>query len=141
MKIIIALGLVILLLSCSGKNESSNVDPANRDFDQLFTHNFPDTLISGDTLNAQIKSADSRFKILEAYVNCPLSEQGKIEIRNRSRLECLQLLVEDEIIYIEFITIGKGDQTFDPVTILLKNADGTERAIVKEFAYYLVGSE
>lgn len=100
-------------------------------------HNFPDTLIGGDTVKAVIASENKNWRIVKAYVNCPVGSDGVFRIFNRTQVECLELAVVDNQAVIQFVTIGKGEKVFDKVILILENTVGIKQASEWDFRYYL----
>lgn len=100
-------------------------------------HNFPDTLVGGDTVRAVIASENKNWRISKAYVNCQVGPDGIFRILHRTRLECLELPIKDNQALIQFVTLGKGEKVFDKVTLILENTDGIKQASELDFRYYL----
>ena len=101
------------------------------------SHNFPDTLVDGDTVRAVIASMNKNWRITKAFVNCPVGSDGVFRLFNRTRLECLELAVVDNQALIQFVTQGQGEKVFDKVTLILENKDGIKQASGLDFRYYL----
>ncbi len=120
------LTVIILSISCNNNTESNN-DLAIDDKEHItrldnnevtFKHNFPEILTSGDTLSAEIESQNSDWKIIAAYVNCPVDEDGQFKIQHRFDIECLQLPVENNNVLIQFFTVGQVQKSFYPLTLI-----------------------
>lgn len=100
-------------------------------------HNFPDTVMGGDTVRAVIASKNEDWQIVDAYVNCPIGHDGIFRIYKRTKFNCLPLPVTNNQTLIQFVTIGKGEKVFDKVTLILENGNGVNQATEIQFKYYL----
>ena len=135
----------VIMISCNGESrikststiEEMEIQITQFENDLNFIKNtFPVSLISGDTLKAEIYSESDDWKIIEAYVNCSI-EYGVFVPKYRTKLECLELFIDENRAQIEFITVGHGPKVFDVVTLIMENEEGMQRAAEMEFSYYL----
>ncbi len=138
---------VLIISSCTfkknHKNESSaQMKPSETILrlsdDQVdLIHNFPDTLITGEKVIAEIESKNRDWQIISSFIYCPIGENDTFKVSKSTELECLELPVENHKTQIEFTTNGIGDKYFGLVTIVLENSEMMRKATELEFYYYL----
>jgi hypothetical protein len=99
---------------------------------------WPDTLNSGDKVSAFYFLTNKDWKITKAFLVCDLDENGVLFERHRFKIECLELPVYGDTLYIKFTTIGLGGRKMKPITIIAANDLGIKQAIfIPTQDYYL----
>jgi hypothetical protein len=99
---------------------------------------FPDTLNGGDKVSAFYYLTNQAWRIKKAYLVCDLDENGILFERHRFKIECLELPVQGDTLFIKFTTVGQGDRKMEPFTIIAENDLGIRQAIlISTRDYYL----
>ncbi|MEQ9167822.1 MAG: hypothetical protein RLO12_16295 [Fulvivirga sp.] len=129
------------MLSCgkpSANETSKEITKLETDDAYFIQHDFPKTYFTDSVLKAKIYSNSEEWKILRAFNYCKIDDDNVFRIRHRTKVECLEFPVDDNIVQIEFTTIGLGEKDFGTVTLVLENKEGVKKATELEFPYFLI---